>query len=97
MENATKEFLSKIKINTYIYTLTFLIVSIGYSLKHSIGVEPFMLLLAAFAFYAIGRQIRLLTDLEAGSKVDTKPRAPVWVRGVTYLVVMLMVLSMMFS
>ena len=97
MENVTKEFLGKVKINTYIYTLTFLVVSVGYSLKHSIGLEPFMLLLAAFAFYALGRQISLISELESGGKVDTQPSAPILVRGVTYLVVALMVLSMMFS
>lgn len=97
MENATKDFVNKIKFNTYIYTLTFLAVSIGYCLKHSVGIEPFMLLLAAFAFYAIGRQVRLLLELDAGGKVDTQPKAPLWVRGVTFLIVILMVLSIMFS
>jgi len=97
MEKGTMEFLNKIKLNTYIYTFTFVAMSIGYGLKHSEGLEPFMLLLAAFAFYAVGRQVRLVSDLEVGAKVNTQPRSPAWVRGVTYMVVMLMVLSVMFS
>jgi hypothetical protein len=56
-----------------------------------------MLLLAAFAFYALGRQIRLVTDLEAGKLVDTQPKVSPIIRGVVYLVIILMVLSVMFS
>ena len=97
MEKRTKDFLNKVKINTYIYTFTFMAVGVWYSMKHSMGTEPMMLLLATFAFYTLGRQVRLVADLEAGAKVDTQPKAPAWVRGVTYLIVMLLVLSVMFS
>jgi len=97
MEESTKAFIKKIKINTYIYTITFMAVGVMYTAKHEISLEPFMLLLAAFAFYTLGRQVNLLSDIEAGTKIDTKPRAPAWVRGVTYLVVLLMILSVIFS
>ncbi len=42
MEESTKAFIKKIKLNTYIYTLTFIIVGILYTVKHEIslgGVE----------------------------------------------------------
>jgi len=97
MEKVTRDFLKKIKFDTYIYTMTFLLVGVGYSLKHSTGIEPLMFILASFAFYSIGRQVRLVGELEDGAKVDTQPKAPVWVRGITYLIVMLLVLSVMFS
>jgi len=97
MEEATRAFIKKIKINTYIYTFTFIAVSGFYAFKHDISLEPFMLLLAAFAFYAIGRQVNLLVDIDSGTKIDTKPRAPAWVRGITYFVVLLIILSVIFS
>jgi len=97
MEESTKAFVNKIKINTYIYTFTFLAVSIGYSLKHSVSLEPLMLLLAAFAFYTLGRQVNLLSDIETGTKIDTQPRTPAWIRGATYFVVLLMIFSVIFS
>ena len=70
---------------------------VGYSLKDDFEAAPIMLLLAAFAFYALGRQVNLLSDLEAGDSVDTQPKAPAWIRGVTYFVVLLMIFSLMFS
>ncbi len=97
MEQNTKSFLKKIKFNTYIYTVTFLGVALWYSLKHTAGAEVSMLLLAAFAFYTLGRQIRLVADLEAGKLVDTQPKVSPIIRGVVYLVIILMVLSVMFS
>ncbi len=97
MEESTKSFIKKIKINTYIYTFTFMAVGVLYTTKQEISLEPFMLLLAAFAFYTLGRQVNLLSDIEAGTKLDTQPRAPAWVRGVVYLVVLLMIFSVMFS
>lgn len=97
MENGTRKFTNKIKIDTYIYTFAFIIISIGYSLKHTVGAESSMLLLAAFAFYSIGRQVRLLSDIEAGTPIDTQPKVPAWIRGIVFLVIILMVLSVMFS
>lgn len=97
MEKGTKEFLRKIKLNTYIYTLTFMLVAIMYCVKHSMGTEVSMLLLAAFAFYALGRQVSLLSDLEEGAAVNTQPRVSALIRGVVYLVVILMVLSVILS
>jgi len=97
MEPKTKDFLKKVKVNTYIYTLTFMVVALLYSIKHVAGAEVSMLLLAAFAFYTLGRQISLLADLEAGKSVDTQPRVSPIIRGVVYLVVILMVLSVIIS
>lgn len=97
MEKGTKDFLNKIKIDTYIYTFTFLAVCVGYSLKHAVGPESSMLLVAAFAFYSIGRQVRLLPDLEKGATVDTQPKVPAWIRGIVFLVVILMILNVIFS
>jgi len=97
VEEKTKEFIRKIKINTYIYTFTFMAVGVGYSVKYDYGTASIMLILAAFAFYTLGRQVNLLSDLEAGDSVDTQPKAPIWVRGVAYLVVILMIFSLMFS
>jgi len=97
MEESTKAFIKKIKINTYIYTFTFMGVGVLYTAQHEISLAPFMLLLAAFAFYTLGRQVNLLSDIEAGTKIDTKPRAPAWIRGVVYFVVLLMILSVIFS
>ncbi len=97
MEESTKAFIKKIKINTYIYTFIFMAVGVMYTAEQEISLEPFMLLLAAFAFYTLGRQVNLLSDIEAGTKLDTQPRAPIWVRGVVYLVVLLMIFSVMFS
>ncbi len=97
MEDMTKTFINKIKINTYIYTFTFMAVGVMYSAKHGNSLEPLMLLLASFAFYTVGRQVNLLSDIEAGAKIDTKPRTPPWVRGITYFVVLLLVLSVFFS
>jgi len=97
MEESTKAFIKKIKINTYIYTFIFMAVGVMYTAKQEISLEPFMLLLAAFAFYTLGRQVNLLSDIEAGTKIDTQPRTPAWIRGVVYLVVLLMIWSVMFS
>lgn len=97
MEAKTKDFLKKMKVNTYIYTLTFMAVALGYTLKHPVGGEVSMLLLAAFAFYTLGRQISLLSELEAGKSVDTQPRVSPIFRGIVYLVVILTVLSVMIS
>jgi hypothetical protein len=96
MENSAKDFLNKIMVNTYIYTFTFIAVAVGYSLKNSIGVEPGMLLLAAFAFYTLGRQVRLAMEIDSGVKADNMPKARAWVRGVTFLVVMLLAFSLFF-
>ncbi|MBI5416278.1 MAG: hypothetical protein HZA29_05635, partial [Candidatus Omnitrophica bacterium] len=79
------------------YTLTFTVVALLYSMKHAVGAEVSMLLLAAFAFYTLGRQITLLADLEAGKSVDTRPRVSPVIRGIVYLVVILMVLSVIIS
>ena len=97
MEPKTKDFLKKVKVNTYIYTMTFMVVALLYSINHVVGAEVSMLLLAAFAFYTLGRQISLLADLEAGKSVDTQPKVSPIIRGVVYLVVILMVLSVIFS
>ena len=97
MEQNTKNFLKKIKINTYIYTLIFMLVAMGYALKHTVGAEVSMLLLAAFAFYTPGRQVRLISDLEAGAVIDTQPKVSPIIRGIVYLVVILMVLSVSIS
>ena len=97
MEESTKSFIKKIKINTYIYTFTFMAVGVLYTTEHEISLEPFMLLLAAFAFYTLGRQVNLLSDIEAGTKIDTQPREPAWIRGVVYFVVLLMILNVIFS
>lgn len=97
MEQKTKDFLKKMKINTYIYTLTFMLVAVGYAMKHTVGAEVSMLLLAAFAFYTLGRQVRLVAELEAGGSIDTQPKVSPVVRGIVYLVVILMVLSVIIS
>ncbi len=97
MEQNTQDFLKKVKFNTYIYTVTFLVVALWYSFKHDAGPEVSMLLLAAFAFYTLGRQIRLVSELEAGKVVNTQPRVSPIIRGVVFLVIILMVLSVMFS
>lgn len=97
MEPKTKDFLKKVKVNTYIYTLTFMVVALLYTMKHAIGAEVSMLLLAAFAFYTLGRQITLLSDLEAGKAVDTQPKVSPLIRGVVYLVIILMILSVIIS
>jgi hypothetical protein len=97
MEQKTKNFLKKIKFNTYIYTLTFMLVAMGYALKHAVGAEVSMLLLAAFAFYTLGRQVGLIADLESGESIDTQPRVSPVIRGVVYLIVILMVLSVIIS
>ena len=97
MEESTKRFINKIKFNTYIYTVTFMAVGVLYATKSDISPEPLMLILAAFAFYTIGRQVNLLSDLESGAKIDTQPKVPAWIRGVTYLVVLIMIFSVIFS
>jgi len=97
MEETTRAFIKKIKFNTYIYTFLFIVVSIYYTTNQEISLEPFMLLIAAFAFYAIGRQVGLLADIDSGTKINTRPRAPAWVRGITYFVVLLIILSVIFS
>ena len=97
MEETTRVFIKKIKFNTYIYTVLFIVVSIYYTTNQEISLAPSMLLIAAFAFYAVGRQVGLLVDIDSGTKINTRPRAPAWVRGVTYFVVLLMILSVIFS
>ncbi len=97
MEQGTKDFLKKIKFSTYIYTVTFLVVALWYCLKHTAGAEVSMLLLAAFAFYTLGRQIRLASDLEAGQPLDTQPKISPIIRGIVYLVIILMILSVIIS
>lgn len=97
MEKNTRDFLRKIRIDTYIYTYTFMAIAIGYSLRHDIGMETSILLLTSFAFYTIGRQIRLASDLDAGTKIDTQPKVAPWIRGIVYFVIILMVLSLFFS
>ena len=96
MKEETRKFLDKIKMNTYIYTLTFILVALYYVMNHAVGSEFSMLLIAAFAFYSLGRQISLLKALEAGEHVNTHPRELAWVRGVTYLVIILMIFSVIF-
>ncbi len=96
MKEETKKFLEKIKINTRIYTFIFIAVAVYYAKNHSIGAEAFMLLIAAFAFYTLGRQVRLVGDLESGTQVDTAPKELAWVRGVAYLIVILLAFSIMF-
>ena len=94
MNDKTKQFIRKIRIDTYIYTLTFIVVSILYFFFFlDNGTSPVMLLLAAFAFYTVGRQVNLLKDLEAGVEISTKPKAPTWVIGLTYLTILLMILE----
>lgn len=95
MENGTKDFLNKIKVNTYIYTFTFIALGVGFGLKMQ-GPVTAMLLLAAFAFYTLGRQVNLVGEIEAGGSADTAPKAPAWIRGVTYLIVMLLAFTMIF-
>ncbi len=97
MEKSTRDFLRKIRIDTYIYTYTFMAIAIGYSLTHTVGTETSILLLATFAFYTIGRQIRLVPDIDAGAKIDTKPKVAPWIRGIVYCVIILLVLSLFFS
>ncbi len=96
MKEETKGFLEKIKVNTRIYTFTFIAVGVYYAKMHTLGAEAFMLLIAAFAFYTLGRQIRLVTDIEAGIQVDTAPKELAWVRGIAYFVIILLVFSIMF-
>lgn len=96
MEQVSKDFLNKVRVNTYIYTFTFIALAVGYGLKYSEGAEPMILLIAAFAFYTLGRQIRLATDMGGALKADTQPKAPAWVRGVAFIVVIWAAFSMMF-
>jgi len=96
MKEETKKFLEKIRVNTFIYTFTFIAIGIYYAKNHSIGAEAFMLLIAAFAFYTLGRQVRLVSELENGAQVDTAPKELAWIRGITYLIVILLAFSMMF-
>ncbi len=97
MEQNTRNFLKKVKFDTYIYTVTFLVVALWYIIKHSASAEVSMLLLASFAFYTLGRQIRLVSELESGKSLDFQPKVSPVIRGLVYLVVILMVLSVMFS
>lgn len=97
MEQKTKDFLKKVRFDTYIYTFIFMLVAMGYALKHAVGAEVSMLLLASFAFYTLGRQVRLISDLEAGAVIDTQPKVSPIIRGIVYLVVILMVLSVIIS
>jgi hypothetical protein len=98
MEKKTENFLNKIKFDTMIYAITFCLVAVGYSVKHAnSGPEGLMLLLAAFAFFTVGKQVRVAAELEGGADLDNKPKAPAWVRGVTYFVVLLLVLTVIFS
>jgi len=68
-----------------------------HSSRHELLYEPFIILLAAFAFYTLGRQVNLLSDIEAGTKIDTQPRTAAWIRGITYFVVLLMIFSVIFT
>ena len=97
MEQNTRNFLKKVKFDTYIYTVTFLVVALWYIIKHSASAEVSMLLLASFASYTLGRQIRLVSELESGKSLDFQPKVSPVIRGLVYLVVILMVLSVMFS
>ena len=97
MNDVTKKFLNKIKINTYIYTFLFMSAALFFIITFSAETSAIVLLLAAFAFYALGRQVNLVSRLEAGEEMSTMPTAPLWVRGVTYFIVMLLVLSLIFS
>lgn len=97
MNDTSKSFLNKIKIDSYIYTFTFMAAAVLYIVRFSAGTEAVMLLIASFAFYTIGRQVSLVPKLEAGEKVDTQPKAPLWVRGISYFVVMMIVLALMFA
>ncbi len=97
MEDKTKQYLRKIRFDTHIYTAAFIVLSLSYVMVYDIRTEPLMLLLAAFAFYTLGKQIRLLSEIEAGVPVNTKPRAPTWVRLLAYAVVVFMVACVMFS
>ena len=74
MEQVSKDFLNKVRVNTYIYTFTFIALAVGYGLKYSEGAEPMILLIAAFAFCTLGRQIRLATDMGGALKADTQPK-----------------------
>jgi hypothetical protein len=74
-----------------------MVASLFFIIRFSAGISALLLLIAAFAFYTLGRQVNLVPELENGEKVDTKPRAPVWVRGITYFVVMMIVLALMFT
>ncbi|MBZ0099299.1 MAG: hypothetical protein K8F30_09450, partial [Taibaiella sp.] len=74
---------------------TFIALAVGFGLKMQ-GPVTAMLLLAAFAFYTLGRQVNLVGEIEAGGTPDTAPKAPAWVRGVTYLIVMLLAFAMIF-
>ena len=93
MQDKTKEFIRKIRFDTYIYTFTFIAVSTLYAVYYDTTTTPVMLLLSAFAFYTVGRQLNLLKDLEAGVEINTKPRAPAWVIGIVYLVILFMILQ----
>lgn len=97
MEQKTRNFLEKVKVDTYIYTFIFILVALGYALKHAVGAEVSMLLLAAFAFYTLGRQVRLVADLEAGKAIDTQPKVSPIIRGIIYLIVILLVFSVIIS
>ena len=96
MQKSTKDFLVKVHLNTYIYTFTFMALAVGYGLKHSIGVEPMILLLGAFAFYTLSRQVKLAMAMESGTNADYKPKSQAWIRGITYFVVMLLAFTMIF-
>ena len=97
MKDETKGFLEKIKVNTRIYTFTFIAVGVYYAKTHTLGAEAFMLLIAAFAFYTLGRQVRLVSDMEtADIKIDTAPKELAWVRGIAYFIVILLAFSIIF-
>jgi len=96
MGEPTVAFINKIKINTYIYTFLFICVSIGYSLKNSVSIEPFLLLMASFAFYTLGRQVNLICKIEEGIQIDNHPRQKAWIRALTYFTILLILFSVFF-
>ena len=96
MEDKTKQYLRKIRFDTHIYTAAFIVLSLSYFLVYDIRTEPLMFLLAAFAFYTLGKQMRLLNEIEAGAVVNTKPRSPFWVRCLAYATVLFLVSYLFF-
>lgn len=96
MEDKTKQFLRKVRFDTYIYTATFIVLSLSYFMLYDLDSAPVLLLLAAFVFYTLGKQIRLVGEIEAGAEINTRPRAPLWVRLSTYAVIIFMMYRVFF-
>ena len=96
MEEKTKKFIRKIRFDTYIYSATFIVLAISYFAVFDIRTEPIMLLLAAFAFYTVGKQVNLLSALEEGESVDTQPKTPVWFRVILYAAVLAIIAKFLF-